>query len=292
MAYTPLRPSKAPNLLIAPIDYAQLYQDQLNNALRLYFNQIDNDWSAVLDDTGMRYLAAPYGAFSSDLNQADGATDTAYAVTYDTIDFSNSVTYESHLATLTGSIATTTLTVSAVASGTILPGMKITGTGVTANTYIVKQLTGTTGSTGTYQVNISQTVSSTTITGNRSSKLTFVYSGIYNIQFSLQFVNTDTQIHDIDVWFRKNGTDIANSNSQFSVPNKHGGIDGHLIGSLNFFIDVETNDYIEIMWHTYNVATTIQALAAVPASGTTPAIPATPSIIVTASFVSRLPTTA
>jgi hypothetical protein len=42
MAVTPLRPSKAPNLLIAPVDYSQRYIDQLNNALRLYFNQVDN----------------------------------------------------------------------------------------------------------------------------------------------------------------------------------------------------------------------------------------------------------
>ena len=42
MAVTPLRPSKAPNLLIAPVVYDQRYVDQLNNALRLYFNQIDN----------------------------------------------------------------------------------------------------------------------------------------------------------------------------------------------------------------------------------------------------------
>jgi hypothetical protein len=42
MARVPLRPSQAPNLLIAPVNYAQQYQDQLNNALRLYFNQIDN----------------------------------------------------------------------------------------------------------------------------------------------------------------------------------------------------------------------------------------------------------
>ena len=34
--------SKAPNLPIAPVDYSQQYQDQLNNALRLYFNQLDN----------------------------------------------------------------------------------------------------------------------------------------------------------------------------------------------------------------------------------------------------------
>ena len=42
MAVTPLRPSKAPNLLVAPVVYDQRYVDQLTNALRLYFNQIDN----------------------------------------------------------------------------------------------------------------------------------------------------------------------------------------------------------------------------------------------------------
>lgn len=286
-----LIPPKAPNLLIAPpAQYETRYQEQLNNANRLYYNTIDNGLSSLYGPFGGQYLNFPQGAFSSTLNQSDGSTAVAYAVTCNTTDFSNGVTCESHLTTFTGSIATTTLTVSAVASGTILPGMLITGTGVTASTYIVKQLTGTTGSTGTYQVNNSQTVSSTTITGNRESKFTFTYSGIYNIQFSLQFVNTDTQIHDVDVWFRQNGVDIANSNSQFSVPNSHGGTDGHLIASLNFFAEVEANDYLEIMWHTHNTATTIQAIAAVPASGTTPAIPATPSVIVTVSFVSSITT--
>ena len=37
-----LRPSKAPNLPIAPVEYSQQYQDMLNNALRLYFSQVDN----------------------------------------------------------------------------------------------------------------------------------------------------------------------------------------------------------------------------------------------------------
>jgi hypothetical protein len=43
----PLRPSKSPNLLIAPTDYSQQYQDQMNNALRLYFSQIDNFTQAL-----------------------------------------------------------------------------------------------------------------------------------------------------------------------------------------------------------------------------------------------------
>ncbi|NBX28436.1 MAG: hypothetical protein EBR55_09390 [Chitinophagia bacterium] len=57
---------------------------------------------------------------------------------------------------------------------------------------------------------------------SNSSRLNVNYSGLYNLQFSIQFANTDTQIQDVDIWFRKNGTDIANSNSKFSVPNSHG----------------------------------------------------------------------
>lgn len=280
----------APALSTPPVNYDYRREDQLIYQLRLYFNSLDNYLASLSGAAGGGVLGFPQGSFSSTLNQRDGSTSTAYAVTCDTVDFTNGVTCESHSAAFTGSIATTTLTVSAVASGTILPGMLITGTGVTASTYIVKQLTGTTGSTGTYQVNNSQTVSSTTITGVRESKFTFAYSGVYNIQFSLQFVNTDTSIHDVDIWFRKNGTDIANSNSQFSIPNSHGGIYGHGIAALNFFVEVNTGDYIELMWHTYNTSTTIQAIAAVPASGTTPAIPATPSAIITATFVSAITT--
>ena len=37
-----LQPTKAPNLPIAPVEYIQSYQNELNNAFRLYFNQIDN----------------------------------------------------------------------------------------------------------------------------------------------------------------------------------------------------------------------------------------------------------
>ena len=42
-----IRPSKAPNLPIGPVEYNQQYQDQLVNALRLYFSQIDNFTQAI-----------------------------------------------------------------------------------------------------------------------------------------------------------------------------------------------------------------------------------------------------
>ena len=64
----------------------------------------------------------------------------------------------------TGSIATTTLTVTAVASGVIQVGQFISGTGVTAGTYITAQTGGATGGIGTYTVNNSQTVAGEAMT--------------------------------------------------------------------------------------------------------------------------------
>ena len=225
-----------------------------------------------------------YGAFYSTANQVDGSNTTAYPVVMDTTQIAENVELRDRTATFTASIgpASTTMTVTAIASGPIYPGMVITGTGVTAGTYIVSQTTGTDGSTGTYVVSVSQTVASTTITGTCKSKLQVETAGTYNVQFSVQFVNTSASIHDTDIWMRKNGVDVPNSNSQFSIPNRHGGIDGHLIGALNLFVDLAANDYVELMWGTADTSTTIQYIG----PQTSPVRPATPSAIVTISLAS------
>lgn len=225
-----------------------------------------------------------YGAFYSTINQPDGSTTTAYPIIYDTTQYSKNVTLEDRTTVFTASIgpASTTMTISAITSGTVYPGMIITGAGVTAGTRIVSQTTGVSGSTGDYVVSVAQTVSSTTITGTCKSVLRAEIAGVYNIQFSVQMVNTDANIHDIDVWFRKNGVNVADSNSQFSIPSKHGSIDGHSIGALNLFLDLAADEYVEIMWATTDATTTIQYVAA----QTGPTRPATPSVIVTMNLVS------
>lgn len=64
----------------------------------------------------------------------------------------------------TGSIADNVLTLTASLSGSFNPGGTVTGTNVATGTKIVRQLTGTAGGLGTYEVNIGeQTVASTTI---------------------------------------------------------------------------------------------------------------------------------
>jgi len=282
--------SVPPRLLSAPLGYETQYHNQNNDVLRLYFNQLTGNLGALLGDRGGKWLDIPYGAFQDDTDQADGSIAVAYYMRFNTTDFSNGVTVESHSAVVTGDIALTVLTVSAVTSGSILPSMQLTGTGVTAGTRIVEQLTGTAGGTGTYTVSASQTVSSTTITGDLPSKLTVAQPGIYNLQFSSQFVNTTNDIHDIDIWFRVNGTDVPNSNSQFGIKaRKSASVPSRLIAGLNFFIDLEAQDYVEIMWRVSDSGVSLEHFAAVTASATTPDIPATPSVIATLSFVSNLP---
>jgi len=58
----------------------------------------------------------------------------------------------------------TTMTVTAVGSGSLSAGEPISGTGVTAGTYIVAQLTGTAGGAGTYQLSTAQRFTSATVT--------------------------------------------------------------------------------------------------------------------------------
>ena len=117
------------------------------------------------------------------------------------------------------------------------------------------------------------------------SRITFDHPGKYNIQISCQLVNTNTQIHDITVWFRKNDSgstgDIADSASFVSVPNSHGGVDGRLILAYNIIEKVVAGDYIEVCYSVSNTAVSMQTIAA----GTTPTTPRSPSIILTATQV-------
>ena len=84
----------APNLPLAPIQYDRQFQDQFENILRLYFNQLDNSFGSLLGPSGGKYLKFPYGAFSSSQTQTTTA-NTATLMTLNTTDFSNDVSISS-----------------------------------------------------------------------------------------------------------------------------------------------------------------------------------------------------
>jgi hypothetical protein len=152
----------------------------------------------------------PYGSFQDSTDQTAASTTTAYAITFDTTDYSNGVTL------------------------------------------------------------------------SNSSRINVKNAGIYNIQFSIQFKNTTNDTQDADVWFRKNGTDIAKSNSRFGLATrKASGDPYHMIGSLNFFVELAANDYIQLMWRVSDTSVSIEKYPA----GTSPTRPAVPSVILTVNYV-------
>lgn len=83
-------------------------------------------------------------------------------------------------AVVTGAIASTTLTVSAVASGSLAVGQTISGAGVTPGTTITALGTGT-GGTGTYTVSASQTAASTTISAGKAKVAYDSVTGAFTI---------------------------------------------------------------------------------------------------------------
>jgi hypothetical protein len=155
--------------------------------------------------------AVPYGAFQDSTDQTAASTTAAYAITFNTTDFSN----------------------------------------------------------GVYLSN--------------SSRLNVRNSGLYNLEFSIQFKNTTNDSQDAEVWFRKNGTDIAASNSRFGLSaRKSSGDPSHIIGALNFYVELVAGDYVELMWKVSDTGVSIEHYNA----GTSPTRPATPSVITTMSYVS------
>ena len=193
--------------------YERRHFNENNGALTVYFKKLSFVLGSLFGPRGGRFMNNPYGAFQDSTDQVAANTTTAYAVTFNTTDFSNGVT---------------------VASG---------------------------------------------------SRLTVADAGTWNCQFSIQVKNTTNDGQDIEIWFRKNGTNIDNSNSRFHLPpRKSSGDPSHTIAALNFFVSMNSTDYLEIMWRVSDVGVSIEHYAA----GTSPTRPATPSAIVTMSFVSNI----
>ena len=86
MANVTLRPSKAPNLIVARPEYSQEQQELFKNQLRLYFAEVDNLASALVGPNGMRYLEAPHIAASDSTDQYADGDDDPTVVTFDTLD--------------------------------------------------------------------------------------------------------------------------------------------------------------------------------------------------------------
>ena len=104
------------------------------------------------------------------------------------------------------------------------------------------------------------------------SRITFTNAGTYMLTPSVQFANSASTNYTATVWFRKNGTDIANSASIISVPKVADG--GATLCTVALIDTVTAGQYIEIMFLIQNAAVTADATAVGAVA------PAVPSVLV------------
>lgn len=117
-----------------------------------------------------------------------------------------------------------------------------------------------------------------------SSKIYVDKTALYNFQLSTHVHNSDSQAHTFEYWGKLNGVNIPNSLFPYSVQSSHGGQDGQMTPSQNFFLQLNAGDYVEVYWTTNNVAVSIVYTG--PQSN--PDRPAAPAILLTVNETSSV----
>ena len=129
--------------------------------------------------------------------------------------------------------------------------------------------TGSTTAGAVITFNTQDVADSITLVDN--SKFTVPNTGIYDLQFSAQLKNTDNAQHEATIWFKVNGSDLANSATIVTIPaRKSASIFGYGVAAWNLFFSLNSSDYVEIYWLKSNAAVTLESL---PATALHPAIP-------------------
>ena len=108
-----------------------------------------------------------------------------------------------------------------------------------------------------------------------SSQILFANAGTYNVQFSAQLTQTDNSSDNVQIWLRKNGSDLTETNTTVTMDKQN----SDKVASWNFVLTVAANDYLQLMWESNSTSVTLLAQSA----GST--YPATPSVILTVQQV-------
>jgi hypothetical protein len=125
-----------------------------------------------------------------------------------------------------------------------------------------------------------------------SSRITPTYSGLYNLQFSVQLQSNSTATEDVYIWLKQYTAatstlaDITGSTGLVGMlPRKSAGNPSHDIKGWNYFVSMAAGDYLQIYWSTTNGTD-----VSIPyyAASSSPTKPSTQSVVATMSFVSAV----
>ena len=155
-------------------------------------------------------------------------------------------------------------------SANALPYASLTGRAY-ISAYSTTDQTGNTGAATAVKIENTSFSAGISMANNGSgdpTRITFAAAGTYMIAPSIQLKNTDSTDHNVNIWFRINGTDAANSNTVLTVPKAASG--GNTFFQIVFYAQVTAGQYVEIMWLPTN---TLATLDYIPAGAIAPAAP-------------------
>lgn len=104
--------------------------------------------------------------------------------------------------------------------------------------------------------------------GGNPTRITYTAAGTYMLSVNLQFRNGNSTDHDVTVWFRINGTNVANSALITTVPKAADGGAAHFAATI--YVQVTAGQYVEVMWLPEDIDTSLDFVAA---GAIAPAIP-------------------
>lgn len=110
---------------------------------------------------------------------------------------------------------------------------------------------------------------------NNNGLITAQHAGLYNFQFSLQVISSNSSVQYFWIWYRKNGQDVPNSATKLSIASNS----AVLAPSWNFSVSMQIGDTFELMWASDGLNISLSAL---PATSFCPEIP---SVILTVQQV-------
>jgi hypothetical protein len=113
--------------------------------------------------------------------------------------------------------------------------------------------------------------------GSPASRIVVVQSGLYQFDATVQISSSSSSPKTVWLWFRKNGTDVANSARLVTININN----GYTAVSMSEFFSLAANDRIEIMFAANDTAITVDNVAA------TAFAPAAPAVVLAVSQIQQ-----
>jgi hypothetical protein len=269
-----------------------LYASATNTLSKLSGNTTTTQKFLTQTGTGSASAAPIWKVLSpSDINTQYGAFHFDYSTTL--------------TSTINGTVTTIPVvsTTGFSATGAIIIGVElITYTGITATSFTgctrgVNGSSNVSHTSGTYvngaqttplntstllQINTSDISNGVTL-NTTTREISVAVAGTYNIQYSVQFLNTENAQDLAGVWYVLDGTDVPSSASWASVPARASSSNpGAYIMTVNLFLTLTTLNKLTLKWLTTLGHTSVVTYS----PSASPAYPSAPAVIVTVNQVS------